>query len=107
MAPQSLLSLLTLIGLYQEPLGRELDCYPFADFVHAVEMAGGKVTQTVETPSFPSVKQMVVVTLEGTKQVYLDEGDCVIAPPVYVDAPDGMEQVPTVRLVPLKRQHPA
>jgi len=93
---------LVLAGVSQPPTpvdGR--DCTEFKLFADAVTMAGGKITATIETPSFPTVARMIIVTYEGTKEIFAATKSCVLTPPMYVDAPEGLERVPIIKFVPL------
>lgn len=68
---------------------------------HASPSSSGKITQTIETPSFPTVARMLIVTVEGTKEIFAATAQCEIVPPVYIDAPDDMAPVPFIKFVPL------
>lgn len=78
----------------------QIECYDYSVFTDVMEKAGAKVTQTIETPSFPSFKRLFVVTFKGTKQVFGAYADCVVVPPLFIDYPDGMEAIPYIRLLP-------
>lgn len=73
----------------------------FELFNDAVAQGGGAITQTIETPSFPTVPRMIIVTVENIKEVFAALPDCVMAPPVYIDAPDDGKPVPFIKFVPL------
>jgi len=53
----------------------------------------------IETPSFPTVARLFIVTLDGTKEAFAATANCVMVPAVFVDAPDGMERIPFLKLL--------
>jgi hypothetical protein len=46
---------------------------------------------------------MLIVTVEGTKEIFATTAECVIVPPVYIDAPDDLAPVPFIKFVPLTK----
>jgi hypothetical protein len=63
----------------------------YANFTTQVDAQGAKLS-TIETFTFPNIKRMVVVTYKDTKQVFAGLADCVVYPPLFIDAPkaDGL-----------------
>lgn len=100
----NLATTILLSALIQPPAPDQRECYDFDLFNDAVAQGGGKITQTIETPSFPTVARMLIVTLEGTKEVFAATAQCVIVPPVYIDTPDDMAPVPFIEFVPLRQE---
>ena len=78
----------------------QIECYDYALFSDVMDKAGGKITQTIETPIFPSFKKVFIVTYPGTKEVFGASADCVVVPPLFIDYPDGMDPVPLIQLLP-------
>jgi len=70
------------------PNWRGLTCLPYADFTTIVGDAGGKLTSTVETPTFPTLKRLMVVTYGPTKEIFGARDDCVMVPAIFADHPD-------------------
>ena len=98
-------SLLLVAGLSQYPTmvtPNQIECYDYDLFNDVIDDGGAKLTQTIETPSFPSFKRLLIVTYKGTKQVFGGYEDCVIVPPLFVDYPDGMSPVPMIKFLPPK-----
>lgn len=73
-----------------------LRCVPYAQFSDTVAtFDGARITQTIETPSFPGLTRLVIVTYKGTKELFGGRGDCVIVPAIFVDhAPDAKPPLP-------------
>ena len=67
-------------------------CIPYATFNTLLEETNGaaKLTQTIETPSFPGLTRLLIVTYSGTKQVFGGRPDCVLATPLFVDHTDSV-----------------
>jgi hypothetical protein len=99
----SAIAAIFLAALIQPPAPDQRECYDFELFNDAVAQGGGKIT---ETPSFPTVARMLIVTLEGTKEIFAATAQCVIVPPVYIDAPDDGKPVPFIKFVPLIQDGP-
>jgi hypothetical protein len=78
----------------------QIECYDYGLFTDVMAKAGAKVTQTIETPSFPSFKRLFVVTYKGTKEIFGAYDRCVVVPPLFVDYPDGMDPIPMIQLLP-------
>lgn len=83
--------------------GPQLECYDYDLFGDVLDKGGAKITQTIETPSFPSFKRLIIVTYQGTKQVFGGYEDCVLVPPLFVDYPEGMNPVPMIKFLPPKK----
>lgn len=95
--------IMLVAGLSQYPTivtPDQIECYDYDLFARLVEKDGAKVTQTIETPSFPSFKRLFIVTYRGTKQVFGAYEKCVVVPPLFVDYPDGMDPIPMIQLLP-------
>jgi hypothetical protein len=94
--------LFAAISQYPTMPGPQLECYDYDLFSDVLEDGGAKLTQTIETPSFPSFRRLMIVTYKGTKQVFGAYEDCVLVPPLFIDHPDGMSPVPMITLLPPK-----
>lgn len=98
--------ILLVAGLSQYPTimtPDQVECYDYDLFSDVLDRGGAKLTQTIETPSFPTFKRLMVVTYKGTKQVFGAYADCVVVPPLFVDYPDGMDRVPMIEFLPPKK----
>jgi hypothetical protein len=73
------------------------ECMPYEVFTSLLDGQGARVSQTIETPSFPSFKRLMVVTFQGTKQVFGAVDACVVVPALFVDYPQGMSPVPLLQ----------
>jgi hypothetical protein len=65
--------ILLVAGLSQYPTimtPDQVECYDYDLFSDVLDRGGAKLTQTIETPSFPTFKRLMVVTYKGTKQVF-------------------------------------
>lgn len=73
-----------------------LRCISYADFADTVAtFDGAKLTQTIETPSFPGLSRLLIVTYRGTKELFGGRGDCVMVPAIFVDhKPDAKLPLP-------------
>ena len=89
-------------GMIQLPVPDGRECYEYDLFSDVVEAGGGKITQTIETPSFPTIKRLFIVTLDGTKETYAATATCVVVPAIFVDAPNDLSPVPYLKLLPPK-----
>lgn len=101
-------TLLLAAALSQYPTATspdQIECYGYGVFTDVMAKAGAKVTQTIETPSFPSFKRLFIVTYKGTKQVFGAYADCVVVPPLFIDYPDGMDPIPMIQLLPPGTRH--
>jgi hypothetical protein len=96
---------IVVIGFIQSPSTQKIqgECYDYDLFSDVVEKGGAKLTQTIELPSFSTVKRLLIVTLDGTKETYLGLADCVVVPPAFVDYPDDMKPIPVLPLLPPKK----
>jgi hypothetical protein len=98
-------TILLVAGLSQYPTmkGPDIECYDYDLFSEVIDHGGAKLTQTIETPSFPTFKRLMIVTYKGTKQVFGAYDACVVVPPLFVDYPDGMSPVPMIQFLPTKK----
>ena len=85
------------------PTPDQIECYDYDLFSEVIDQGGAKITQTIETPSFPSFKRLFVVTYKVTKQVFGAYSDCVVVPPLFFDYRDGMDPVPMIKFLPPKK----
>jgi hypothetical protein len=78
----------------------QIECYDYDLFADVVDRSHARLTQTIETPSFPTFRRLMIVTMDGTKQVFGAHDDCVEVPALFTDAPAGMKVVPHLELLP-------
>lgn len=77
----------------------QIECYDYGVFTDVMRKAGAKVTQTIETPSFPSFKRLFIVTYKGTKQVFGAYDKCVVVRSSST-TPMGWNPVPMIQWLP-------
>jgi hypothetical protein len=61
---------LLLASIVQPAVPGQRECYDSDLFTDVVERGGATITRTIETPSFPTSKRLLVVTLDATKEVF-------------------------------------
>ena len=101
-----MLGFLLAAVLMPSPVGGPTECYDYDLFTQWVPEHGGKIVSTIETPNSPTAKRQLVVEYQGTREYFAGLTDCVMVPPVFVDAPDSMVTIPTMPLLPPKQKSP-